>query len=207
MSKPKRGRAAGAAIGAVPGSTAAVPAPAGVAAALLKDVAPSQADALRAIDYASVTLLTLAYDASAIGRPLDGSGFLVPRPEGRLLTAATWFSVKWPHLAQPGKVLVRASSGRIDDDRHLRLDDESLVARLHAELADAMQLTAEPTAVRVSRFPNAFPQFTPGHLDRMGRVHAALPAGLAIAGAAVRGVGIPACITSAQEAVTRLTPA
>jgi oxygen-dependent protoporphyrinogen oxidase len=51
------------------------------------------------------------------------------------------------------------------------------------------------------------PQYTPGHLDRVGRARAELragPAGLAIAGAGYDGVGIPICVRSGQTAADEI---
>jgi oxygen-dependent protoporphyrinogen oxidase len=46
------------------------------------------------------------------------------------------------------------------------------------------------------------PQYVLGHLDRLARIDASLEAhpGLAVAGAAYRGVGIPDCIGSGEAA-------
>jgi oxygen-dependent protoporphyrinogen oxidase len=45
-----------------------------------------------------------------------------------------------------------------------------------------------------------------GHLDRVARIRAAVAGqpGLAVAGAAYDGVGIPACISTATAAVTQV---
>ena len=62
-----------------------------------------------------------------------------------------------------------------------------------------------PTEVRVSRYDRGFPQYAPGHLDRIDAVEAALTdLPIELAGMALRGVGIPACVRSAEEAVARL---
>jgi oxygen-dependent protoporphyrinogen oxidase len=47
------------------------------------------------------------------------------------------------------------------------------------------------------------PQYAVGHLDRVARIRAAVAdvPGLAICGAAFDGIGVPACIASAQAAV------
>ncbi len=46
------------------------------------------------------------------------------------------------------------------------------------------------------------PQYVLGHLERLERIDAALERqpGLALAGAAYRGVGIPDCIASGEQA-------
>jgi oxygen-dependent protoporphyrinogen oxidase len=56
----------------------------------------------------------------------------------------------------------------------------------------------------VQRWIGGLPQYTVGHLDRVARIRAALPPGIAVAGAAYDGVGIPACVASAEKAVTAL---
>jgi oxygen-dependent protoporphyrinogen oxidase len=53
---------------------------------------------------------------------------------------------------------------------------------------------------RVTRWGGGLPQYAVGHLDRVRRIRAALPAGVAVAGAAYDGVGVPAVIRSGQEA-------
>jgi len=188
----------------VDGVVVAVPATA--AAALMRPLDASLADALAAITYSSVTLVTLRLADDAVPRPLDGSGFLVPRGIGPgpapLLTACTWLTSKWPELRRPGDVLVRASVGRADDHRHDGLDDEELVGRCVAELGPMMGVRGSPLEAVVTRWPEAFPQYTVGHLERVAAMETAmagLPA-LALAGAAFHGVGIPACVGSGRRA-------
>ena len=184
--------------------------PAYAAAPLVAAHSPAAADLLARIGYASVNLVTLAYDAGAVTRPLDGSGFLVPRTEGRLLTACSVFSNKWPHLAREGSVILRASVGRSGDERGFDLDDDDLVAAVHDELAGVLGLTSPPTATRVSRWRRSFPQFPAGHLSAMADLEAALrrdALGIAVTGAYLKGVGIPACIGAAQAAVAGLAAA
>lgn len=177
--------------------------PAFAAAPLLAALAPGASDALGGIDYASVSVAALAVPRSAVAHPLDGSGFLVPRPEGLLMTACTWLTSKWGHLDAGDQVVLKVSAGRMGDDRHLALDDESLVRQLRADLATTMGLTAEPTDVAVHRWPRSFPQYAPGHLDRMATATAELAGRLprvGLAGAYVGGVGLPACIGSGRAA-------
>lgn len=187
-----------------------IAAPAFVAADLLAGVAPDAATALAEIDYSSVALVAMAFPDAAAGRPLDASGYLVPRVEGLLLTACSWTSSKWPHLSRPGRFVVRASAGRFGDTRCAEMDDDALVAAILTDLRTTMDLQGEPTEVRVTRWPRSFPQYTPGHLERIDRIEAALAAstpGVVLAGAAYRGVGIPACINSGRTAARALLSA
>jgi protoporphyrinogen/coproporphyrinogen III oxidase len=185
----------------------AVPAP--VAADLLKPHDDEAAGLLESISYASVTLVTFRVPVEALASPLAGTGFLVPRrsapPSGGdpwAVTAVTYLSEKWPHLATGGEVLLRASLGRYGDDRAEEWSDDEVVARAWSELGLLMGVRGEPLEARVARWPQAFPQYRVHHLMRTAGIEAAMAriGGIAVAGAAYRGVGIPACIASGRAA-------
>lgn len=193
--------------GVVEAEAVVVTVPAFAAAPLLRGTAPAVADDLERIRYASVAVATLAYRPEDLPSPLDGAGFLMPRVERRLMTACTWSTSKWPALAASGLVLVRASAGRSGDDRPADLDDAELVAHLHRELSDVMGMRQPPVTHLVSRWPNGFPQYQPGHQRRVDRIDASLATampGVTLAGAAYRGLGIAACIRQAEEAASTL---
>lgn len=180
--------------------------PAHVAASLLAAVAPGTAAELSGIEHASVTVVALRYgDADPADLPV-ASGILVPRREGRLVKAATWLARKWPHLADRGAVL-RASVGRIDDRRHLDLDDDELVAAVDRDVRDLTGLDSTATHHAVVRWPAALPQYDVGHLARVERARHHLPGGLHLAGAAYDGVGVSPCIASAHAAIAASVPA
>jgi oxygen-dependent protoporphyrinogen oxidase len=178
--------------------------PAFVSAPLLAPVAPGPAAFLAGIDHASVAMLGLAVPRDGIDHPMDGSGFLVPRSAGLVLTACSWATSKWPHLAvDPSVALLRASAGHDGDDRSPTLPDSELVAAMLADLRTTMGLRADPLDVRITRWPRSFPQPRPGHLAAVAAAEAdlaALSPRLAITGAWARGVGIPACIRGARAA-------
>jgi protoporphyrinogen/coproporphyrinogen III oxidase len=187
--------------------------PAPVTAALLRPHDDEAAGLLDAIDYASVVLVTFV--ASADDVPVrTGTGFLVPRaarpPKGRdpwSLTACTYLDQKWPHLAREDDVLLRASLGRANDPRPSEWSDAEVIERAWEELGALMggSLGVPKDAV-VVRHPSSFPQYRVHHLLRTAAVEAAAArlGGLAVAGAAYRGVGIPACIGSGRAAARAL---
>ncbi|MFQ5556692.1 MAG: protoporphyrinogen oxidase, partial [Acidimicrobiales bacterium] len=71
--------------------------PAPVTSRLLAPLAPAAADLIGAIELADAVLVTFVLPAGGIDHPLDGSGFLVPRATGLLMTACSWSSSKWEH--------------------------------------------------------------------------------------------------------------
>jgi oxygen-dependent protoporphyrinogen oxidase len=202
--------------------------PARPASRLLSGVpgASAAAAALAAIEYASMAIVTLAYPRSRFpaaqgsasnsgGGPLR-SGYLVPAVEGRAVKAVTFSTIKWPHLAErPGGGrtdggepidIVRCSIGRIGEEGVLQRDDADLVALAAAELADQTGSQGPPVDSRVTRWGGGLPQYTVGHLDRVATIGAAVGAqpGLAVCGAAYAGIGIPACIATADSAAQRV---
>jgi len=177
--------------------------PAWVSGDLLKDLAPTASKILREIEYSSISLVTFDLGEQQLpDRLADSSGFLVPSSPKNLLTACSFLSNKWKHLVDSSHTLIRASAGRFGDDRCMQLDDTELASVLANELSNALHLPITPRSAVVTRWPNAFPQYTVGHLERMqqvkedvGQLHA-----FTVVGAALGGVGIPACIAQGREA-------
>lgn len=183
--------------------------PAWESARLLEPLAPEAATVLGDIEYADVALATFVVHNEHLARPLDGSGFLVPRSQGLLTTACSWTSSKWRHYAREGLAVLRVSAGRTDDRRWMDLDSAELVSTLATELADTGVVSVQDAArgrfkAQVTPWHRSLPQYRPGHLERAAVVDACLAdgtPGLVAAGAAFRGVGLPACIRGAREAV------
>jgi oxygen-dependent protoporphyrinogen oxidase len=184
--------------------------PAAETARLLFDAAPAASRELSGIRTASVAVVMLAYPAGSMVVPPGAGGFLVGRGEGRLVTACSFASAKWPHWGSPDVAVLRASVGRYGDQRALELDDASLADRVQAEVSLSLGSNAVPVEWRISRWPSSFPQYEVGHLERIKRVEAALASAapaVALAGASYRGAGLPACIASGRAAARAVSDA
>jgi oxygen-dependent protoporphyrinogen oxidase len=144
------------------------------------------------IRYQSVATIALSYPLQELP---PGSGFLVPR--GRTLTACTWSSQKWAHLAGE-TTLLKCSTKRTE------LADEELIAAVRGELAQA-GVRGEPQEARVFRFERALPQYTVGHRERVRYIEERLPAGVRLCGAAYHGVGVAACVQDGAAAAAELS--
>jgi oxygen-dependent protoporphyrinogen oxidase len=178
--------------------------PAYVAAALLEGVDPELAGLHREIPYASSVVVSLAFSRADVV-PLDGYGYLVPRTDGSDVLACTWSSQKWEGRAPDDAHLVRVYAGRFGGRDLSAEDDATLVALARGELRH-IGVVAKPTLVRVHRWPRGMPQYVLGHPERVARIEERLAEhpGLAVAGAAYRGVGIPDCIASGEAAAESL---
>ena len=179
--------------------------PAFAAAEVLAQVDDELAEELAAIPYASSAVVTVALAEEDVARPLDGYGYVVPRAAGSDVLACTWSSSKWEGRAAAGFALVRVYAGRFGGRDVMEDTDDELVALAREELR-TLDVVAPPTRTWIHRWPSGMPQYVLGHLERLDRIDAAVARRprLALAGAAYRGVGIPDCIHSGEEAARSL---
>ncbi len=189
---------------ALAGVILAIPAPS--AAALLSEAARSASAKLERIDYADVAMTVMRYPKSAFAEPLRGSGLLVPRRFGHLVTAVTFASRKWEHLDLPDSELLRVSAGRFGDRRFAHMDDTTLQREIAAELTELMDLRQGPAEATTWRWQGALPQYRPFHMELVASIRGDLAetGAVELCGAAYDGVGVPACIASGTEAAKRL---
>ena len=179
----------------------AVPAPR--LARIVADVAPRSAAAARRIEVASTALVALALPG---GTPLpERSGVLVASAERLRAKAITLSSRKW---GRRGNVeLVRLSFGRYGDEMARSVGDDDLLSWAAEDLEEVFGITNEPVDCRVHRWIDAMPQYGPGHGDLVAELRAGLPQSLAVAGAYLDGIGVPACIAAATRAAASLVTA
>jgi oxygen-dependent protoporphyrinogen oxidase len=188
-------------------------APAPATARLLSDVAPDAALELAQVEYASMAIITMAFRRRDFPET-TGSGFLVPPVDRRAVKGATYSFAKWDWVAEAGRgtdggedlLVMRCSIGRHREEQVLQVEDEELVQTALEELSDAIGLSVRPVDWHVQRWGGGLPQYAVGHVDRVGQVRLSVAkAGpLAVCGAAFDGLGLPACIASAEAAVTQV---
>ena len=177
-------------------------APAYAAARMLAPTDSELAQELGAIEYSSSATVSLAYRKADVKHPLEGHGYLIPRHEHRPALACTWTSEKFPHRAPGGSALLRVFFGRSQGESIWGEDGDQLLSAAREEVDATLGLRAEPLFARVFQWPRALPQYTIGHLQRVGLIRRRLVThpGLLLAGAAYGGVGIPDYIHSGQRA-------
>ncbi len=176
--------------------------PAFVTARLLEPHAGEVARLLAGISYSSAATVNLAYRIRDCPALPECSGFVVPITERRKIIAATFSSLKFPGRSPEGMVVIRAFLGGSLQNKMMELDDRAMIDAALDEFHSLLGIGAEPVVARVHRWENSMPQYTVGHLDRIAGVESAVRKipGLALAGAAYRGVGIPDCIRSGEQA-------
>jgi protoporphyrinogen/coproporphyrinogen III oxidase len=182
-----------------------VAAPAWAAQEMLESLDPMLAGLCGGIAYNSSAIVTLAFDRRAIGAPLAGSGFVVPRAEGLPIMAATWISSKWSGRAPEGSALMRAFLGGARDPHAVDRTDQELIDGALRVLTPIVRLTGAPRLARVHRWRRASPQLEVGHLARRAAIDQRLDAwpGLFLTGSGYRVTGIPDCIEDARKTAKR----
>ncbi|HSW46161.1 MAG TPA: protoporphyrinogen oxidase [Phycisphaerae bacterium] len=181
--------------------------PAYASAGMLKDLDASLVAELSSIKYASSATMTMGFDRQQVKHTLDGFGFVVPLAERRSIIAGTFGSIKFPGRAPEGKVLVRAFLGGAVQPEIYEMDDDALRCVVLRDLRDLIGLRGEPLFADIHRWPESMPQYPVGHLNHVARMERILDdhPGLALAGNAFGGVGIPDCVQSGEAAADRVS--
>ena len=148
----------------------------------------------------------MGYNEADLGEMPDGFGFLIPASEGRSMLACTFVHRKFPGRAPEGRALLRCFLGGARNAALLNDTDEQLESRVRAELREILGVNAAPRFVRIHRWRRAMAQYSVGHQARMTRISTAVAGlpGLALAGNAYLGIGVPDCIRTGQEAAGRV---
>ena len=180
--------------------------PAHAAAKILSLCSPELSAELAAIDYSSSITIGLGYDRQVRKSLPPGFGFLVPRSEHKRLLAATFVHNKFPHRAPDDRALLRCFFAGSTAENIWQLSDDAIIAVVRNELQQILGLDSEPLFARVYKWKSAMAQYCVGHLERLDRIERLrqqLPK-LALAGNGYRGIGVPDCIRSGQEAARQV---
>jgi len=179
--------------------------PAHVAATLLT-TQPALATELNAIPYTSSMTVVLGYDQKVRSTLQPGFGLLVPRTENRKILAATFVHNKFPYRAPDDRALIRCFIGGSVADQMFDQSEPDIAGAVEQELKSILGINARPVFTRVYKWPKAMAQYTVGHSARVARIRSlvAVMPGLALAGNAYSGIGVPDCVRTGKEAVDKL---
>ena len=184
----------------------AVPAP--TAALLLKEIAPEAAEKLQTVQLANSAVVGMRF-ATDEGLP-ENSGVLVANgAEDVKAKAFTLSSRKWPHLAERGGALVRASFGRFGDNIALTATEDDLVDWALDDLKTVTGFDGREAGLEeiyVQRWFGGLPRFDEHHLGTVAAVRSLLDdvAGISVTGAWASGVGVPAVVADARVVAKQL---
>lgn len=151
----------------------------------------------------SITVLA-AFEKADV-EALDGTGYVIAKGEGNALTACSWMHKKWPHMAPENKALLRVYIGSAFVPDLLTESDETIADFALRELRK-IQHVGNPIFTRVERHVDTMPQYEVGHKQYVRAFEETLSSldGVEACGAILHGVGLPDCVDSAKQAVTRI---
>lgn len=189
-------------VGEVDAVIVATPAP--TASVLLGVVAPEVGELLGGVEVASSAVVGMRFTSDA-GLP-QNTGVLLGADRPTHAKAFTFSSRKWPHLASRGGAFVRASFGTLADASLVDADDRTLIGYAVEDLRTVTGFTAQPVETFVQRWWGGLPCYAPGHLARVAAIREGLRdvPNVALAGAVLQGVGVPACADSGREAAQKI---
>lgn len=183
----------------------AVPAP--TAALLLKEVAPEASGALKTVKLANSAVVGMRF-ATDEGLPQNSGVLVSTGAEDVHVKAFTFSSRKWPHLAERGGALVRASFGRFGDNVAITATEDDLVDWALDDLKTITGFDGRAAGLEeiyVQRWLGGLPRFDENHLATVAKVRSLLldepkASHISLTGAWAGGVGVPAVIADARAA-------
>ncbi|MCT4778634.1 protoporphyrinogen oxidase, partial [Exiguobacterium aquaticum] len=145
-----------------------------------------------------------AFEATDV-EALDGTGYVIAKGEGNALTACSWMHKKWPHIAPENKALLRVYIGSAFV-RDLLTESDDTIADFALRELRKIQHVGTPIFTRVERHVDTMPQYEVGHKQYVRAFEETMSSldGVEACGAILHGVGLPDCVDSAKQAVTRI---
>ncbi len=140
------------------------------AAMMIEALDSPLATSLKNIYYPPVAEVYLGFPASAIRRPLDGFGFLIPEKEHRRILGTIWSSVLFPGRSPEGHASLTTFVGGSRQPDLALLNETELAGIVLQELTSIMSIAGGPVFTRVTRWDKAIPQYRIGHLTVMEQV-------------------------------------
>ncbi|MEJ4112405.1 FAD-dependent oxidoreductase [Corynebacterium kroppenstedtii] len=178
--------------------------PADAAGRQLAEVAPVASDIIGSVGLASSVVLGLRLSTDH-GLP-ERTGILISPDAGLHAKAFTFSSRKWPHVADQVGTFIRASFGHWSDDSLVHEDKNILVTYALEDLEAITGSRFHVEEAILQRWWGGLPRFGVGHdaLISVATREIEHIAGLEMAGATWRGVGVPDCIVQAREAARKV---
>jgi len=180
--------------------------PSWMTAKLLQPLDADLARDLAAISHEGTAIVSLGYEDSQVGHPLDGMGAVVPAVEQSPILAISFSSRKYAHRAPEGKTLLRVFVGGARRPELAKMPDDQLLPLVRKHTEKLIHIQGEPVFCDIAHWPATMPQYHVGHKDLIAQIEACTASHphLQLAGNAYHGVGIPDCIHGGELAAERI---
>ena len=166
----------------------------------------AEAISLSKISRASLNVVHLGFDRSAIQHPLNGFGVLISRTRKIRTLGALFSSTLFPQRAPNNQILLTAFVGGIQDPDAINFSDEALVKGVLNDLKPYLDINHPPIFQNIVRWPNAIPQYDSHHhhvLELCQKIENEIP-GLFLLGNYRGGISLENVLINAQQLANRL---
>jgi protoporphyrinogen/coproporphyrinogen III oxidase len=173
------------------------------AGAMLAPSSEQFTKSLARIPYAPIAVVSAGYRREAIGRALDGFGFLVPRAEGLRVLGCVWNSASFLGRAPEGHVLLTSFAGGALNPELCAWSEERIASAVHEDISRVLNISEAPVVQSVQVYQRAIPQYNLGHFRIMTELKWTCDAtpGLYLAGNYLEGPSMGACVERAFRVV------
>jgi protoporphyrinogen/coproporphyrinogen III oxidase len=173
------------------------------AGAMLAPSSEQFARSFARIPYAPIAVVSAGYRRQAVGRALDGFGFLVPRAEGLRVLGCVWNSALFPGRAPDGHVLLTSFAGGALNPELCSWSEERIASAVHEDIARVLNINEQPVVQSIHVHQRAIPQYNLGHGRIMAELNWTCDAtpGLYLAGNYLEGPSMGACVERAYRVV------
>jgi protoporphyrinogen/coproporphyrinogen III oxidase len=180
--------------------------PAYVAEKFIRAFSSSLSSGLARILYPPVTEVFLGYPLSALGRPLDGFGYLIPAREQRKILGTIWSSALFPGRAPEGHAALTTFVGGARQPALAGMGDDALAEMVAGEIRSLMAVRGDPVYTRIIRWEKAIPQYAMGHPALMEEIGAfeKQVRGLYLGGNYRGGIAVGDCLISGERLARRI---
>lgn len=180
-----------------------------VAAGFLENLDADAALAAGEITAPPINVVFLGYRREQVGHPLDGLGFLSTKDSNRIISGAQFCSTMYADRAPDGHVSISAYAGGVRNPELARMPESELVAQVHRELAELLDIKGEPVLHRTRRWALGLPQYTLGHPARVAKLNATseVNSGLFVTGNYLDGVSVANCLSTAVQTAGQVAQA
>jgi protoporphyrinogen/coproporphyrinogen III oxidase len=144
--------------------------PANIASQLLSPLDQDLAQFLRGIQYTPMAVVHTGFDRRAVGHPMDGTGFLIPRRPGVAATGCLWMSSLFQGCAPEGRILFTNYLGGARLPEAAEWDDARSIDEILKVITPLMNIDREPEMVRIFRHQQALPLYYGDYYARMSSV-------------------------------------
>lgn len=137
--------------------------PAESAANLIENLDVDLSEQLRQIYYPPIAMVFFGVKKDALGKDLDGFGFLVPSSEKRKILGTIWNSAVFENRAPEGYHLLTNFVGGARNAELFEKSDKELFEIVFDELKNILGLRVQPEFTHIKRWRKAIPQYLLGY--------------------------------------------